>query len=129
MSTEQPTTKRIAVYGSLRKSEYNYRKDMGEPIACGRIQGAQLFSLGAFPCIIVGDAEDTVEAEVYELPEKVFNSIEAMELGAGYKRCVAPFAEHDGPIYLVEAYFYPAKADWFGPRIESGDWSLRGNTL
>jgi gamma-glutamylcyclotransferase (GGCT)/AIG2-like uncharacterized protein YtfP len=131
MPTNESAKRRIAVYGSLRKSEYNYRKEMGEPIACGRIIGAQLFSLGAFPCIVRNDANngDSVEVEVYDLPEKVFNSIEAMELGAGYRREEITFVDHakDEP-EIVEAYFYPAKQDWFGPQIVSGDWTLRGTT-
>lgn len=122
--------KRIAVYGSLRRGEYNYREAQGEPVACGRLIGVALYSLGAFPCIVRTKPEngDSVEAEIYELEGKLFEGIERMELGAGYKREPIEFVAHDkDEPELVEAYFYPEVKDWFGPKIASGDWCLRGS--
>jgi gamma-glutamylcyclotransferase (GGCT)/AIG2-like uncharacterized protein YtfP len=118
--------KRIAVYGSLRRTEYNYRKEMGEPIAEGYITGAKLYSLGAFPAIVKsGNDTDKVIVEVYEMEGSIFNSIERMELGAGYTREPVSVYKTDGEVIEAEAYFYPKVQDWFGPAITSGDWALR----
>lgn len=126
--------KRIFVYGSLRKGEYNYREEMGEPICTGHIHKAQLYSLGAFPAIVASDDEaDTVTGEVYDLADKQFASIDRMEVGAGYElRPVLVWWKEidrnfngDGNPLEAEAYFYPAVQDWFGPRIDNGDWSTR----
>lgn len=120
-------SRRIAVYGSLRQGEYNYRPEMGEPVARGRIIGATLHSLGAFPCIVKDDPANgnTVEVEVYDLSDKVFTPIERMEVGAGYTREPVEFVAHDkDEPEIVEAYFYP-KLEWIGPAIASGDWALR----
>ena len=122
--------KRIAVYGSLRKGEYNYRASQGEPTLRGRVIGFNLYSLGAFPCIIAGDPCDSVEVEVYEFdPESsLFKGIEGMEIGAGYRREEVDFVAHDSDSPIkVEVYTYPTTAlAWVGKPIPSGDWAKRG---
>ena len=138
-SNNEPAKHRIAVYGSLRKGEYNYRPEMGAALATGWIKGADLYSLGAFPCIVkIDDNTHAVKVEVYDMDDKVFIPIERMELGAGYTRQTVTVHHHQmldcdndtcelpehQPIE-AEAYFYPRKMDWFGPRIESGDWAKR----
>lgn len=133
-------TRRIAVYGSLRQGEYNHRQDMGEMVAQGVITNAALYTLGAFPCIVATDnTDDSVVVEVYDLPEKVFDGIHRMEIGAGYEIkpatvqvtkglcdiCTCGDDECNHDILAAEAYFYPEVKDWFGARITSGDWSQR----
>lgn len=125
---------RIAVYGSLRQGEYNYRRAQGDPICTGKIHKAQLYSLGAYPCIVASDDEaDEVVVEVYDIDDKLFIGIEAMELGAGYQRLPVKVwwedIQHDhngdGNPLDAEAYFFPDTRDWFGPRVASGDWLKR----
>jgi gamma-glutamylcyclotransferase (GGCT)/AIG2-like uncharacterized protein YtfP len=128
-----PKPKRIFVYGSLRQGEYNYFKEMGEPICVGKITNADLYSLGVFPCIVATSADDrTVVGEVYDIPIKSFDDIERMELGAGYYRKavkVAPTNRIVHDLVDADAYFYPEVKAWFADaRITSGDWSLRGET-
>ena len=73
----------IAVYGSLKKDKYNHRL-LGQSEFKGntKVKGI-LYSVGSYPVILDGDNE--YDAEVYEVPEKEYVSIESMELGAGYE--------------------------------------------
>lgn len=121
---------RIAVYGSLRKGQYNYRPEMGSPVGKGRLVGAKLFSLGAFPCIVKSDnPNDTVVVEVYDLPDKLFAPIERMELGAGYTR-ESVIVYFDDPVddeipdpdLEIEAYFYHTTPSWHRGEVINGDW-------
>jgi gamma-glutamylcyclotransferase (GGCT)/AIG2-like uncharacterized protein YtfP len=105
---------------------------MGDPIVTGWIKKAQLFSLGVFPCIVATDNNmDAVRVEVYDLPIDQFKDIESMELGAGYQRrpVVVELPDDGQDTMNAEAYFYPEVKTWFADaRIESVDWSLRGET-
>lgn len=124
--TQAPQAHRVFVYGSLRAGEYNHRGDFASSaklVAEGVIRGATLVSLGVYPAIISSD-DQTLEVigEVYDLPEKTFKWIEAMELGAGYRR--DPVKVLTGKdVVEADAYFFanPARLDG-QPRVEGGDW-------
>lgn len=126
--------KRIFVYGSLRRGEYNHQGAFAsgvQHVADGRIKGAILHSLGAYPCIVASKNDaDTVVGEVYDLADDTFNWVERMELGAGYIRRPVEVDSHnniaedgEGPIQ-AEAYFYPYPPT-YGHVVASGDWSKR----
>lgn len=80
---------KIAVYGSLKKGFYNYRSDMGEPIAHGTVQGEMhlAYSYPHLYSLEDSDPELTREhpVEVYEIDDNYYQMILGMELGAGYR--------------------------------------------
>jgi gamma-glutamylcyclotransferase (GGCT)/AIG2-like uncharacterized protein YtfP len=97
--------KKIAVYGSLKKGFYNYRKDMGEPIAHGTVRGA-MFLPYSYPHLFreaVSDPEHVKEydAEVYEIEESLFNSLNSMEIGAGYQPIECEVAGHNVVVWFM----------------------------
>jgi gamma-glutamylcyclotransferase (GGCT)/AIG2-like uncharacterized protein YtfP len=121
--------KRIAVYGSLRKGEYNHQGEFAKQavhINTGLIHGAELVGGHAYPWLLESDDEDSsVVAEVYDIPDDTFNWIEAMEVGAGYER--RPVQVVVGAVKMdADAYFFatPDALDEY-PRITSGDWAKR----
>lgn len=80
-------SKVIAVYGSLKKGKYNHTilescKFLGETKVTGT-----LYSVGSYPALIE-EGENEYVAEVYEVPDTIYQSIRGMELGAGYKEVV-----------------------------------------
>lgn len=124
--------RRLFVYGSLRTGEYNNYILEGSKLvnASTYIPGFELISLGAFPAIVPAE-NGRVIGEVWDVDERAFNSIERMEVGAGYKRvAVQPIDESDlVPIGYtdVEAYVYGTPARLIDcPRVPSGDWTKRG---
>lgn len=112
--------KYIVVYGSLRaKPEpfYNFN-------ACGKqqfikkfnLEGYELYSLGAYPAIIEGKGNITVE--LHEVDERTYQRIRGMELGAGYNE---KQIEVDGK--LASLYVYNnAERLRQRERVISGDW-------
>lgn len=124
--------KRLAFYGSLRKGEYNHRKDLGDPLITGTIDNAALYSLGAYPAIVEVKNGGSVVVEVYEIPDDDAKWIERMELGAGYVRrpVTVHYSDIEGALTILQeieadAYFFPEVKDWFGPQIVNGDWTTR----
>jgi gamma-glutamylcyclotransferase (GGCT)/AIG2-like uncharacterized protein YtfP len=76
-------TKRITVYGSLKKGKYNnvLLKD-SKFIGDTEVKGT-LYSLGSYPAL-VNEGENAYPAEVYEVSDEVYERVSRMELGAGY---------------------------------------------
>lgn len=140
--------KRIAVYGSLRRAEYNHSRVNGwgrgtlTHVADGWIEGAELINLGSYPAIVPStDRSKRVVVEVYDCPEALYQLIDMMEVGAGYAAqeilvhvdpALPPPSppEYKGQGSLVGtsalAYFYESPDELSrSPRITSGDWSHR----
>lgn len=124
--------KRLFFYGSLRRAEYNHQR-FGKHlthIADGYIKGAELIGGNGYPWIVPTTFRSKVVlGEVYEMDDKLFELIEAMELGAGYERKPVEVWSHDDVVddsIQAEAYFYkyPDELKDF-PRITSGDWTAR----
>jgi gamma-glutamylcyclotransferase (GGCT)/AIG2-like uncharacterized protein YtfP len=123
---------RIAVYGSLRRDEYNHRGSFATGakfINKGIIRGAELVGGNAYPWIVESDnPSSSVVVEVYDLPNDLFDGIEAMEIGAGYERRPVKVELGDDGLVAIDAdaYFYTTPADLANyPRITSGDWRKR----
>jgi len=125
-----PTRKhRIAVYGSLRKGEYNHSRGFANGathVIDGHIEGAELVGGNAYPWVVPGNGR--VLVEVYDIDDTTFEWIEAMERGAGYERrpVYVISSAFGGAGYDAEAYFYK-HPDYIknNPRIASGDWTKR----
>lgn len=124
--------RRIFVYGSLRRQEYNHSRvnnwGFGElkHVADGFIRGAKLYNLGSYPCIVPSEnPEDRVVGEVYDVPEELWRRIDGMEQGAGYEAKDVLVQGEDVAIDAL-AYFYRFGDELSDKQlIPSGDWSKR----
>lgn len=76
--------KTIVVYGSLKNERYNhYLLEGCKLIGIVKVKGT-LYKMGSYPALLEeGDIE--YDAEVYEVPEDVYDRVQAMELGSGYR--------------------------------------------
>lgn len=116
--------RRVAVYGSLRKGEYNYnafqRMYGDDALRYQRtttIPGWTLFSLGSYPGIKKAtDPDQELTVDLMEVSERAYQSINGMELGAGYNNVTV---EIDGTEYTLYEYAY----NRLGERVSHGDWS------
>ena len=77
--------KTIFVYGSLKKGYYNHSIIKGSTFVGTKVLlGYQLYDTGFGYPAIAKDKWGSVLGEVYQIEEDIFNSINNMELGAGY---------------------------------------------
>lgn len=114
----------IAVYGSLRKGEYNYNSfkrmygDDYEYIKTSSILGYNIYDLGSYPGLKVSqNPDDRVIIDIMKCSKECFNSINRMELGAGYST-IKVKDESSDDTYLAYLYEYPCNK-----LVLSGDWS------
>ena len=114
----------IAVYGTLRKGDYNHRYLRGhDPVSIERVQGFEMYNLGgAYPYVARGG--DDITVEVYDVPADVFARISGMETGAGYETCKVKTVPG-----LADMFYFDEKrhasmqtGHSIPPRILSGDW-------
>lgn len=76
--------KTIAVYGSLKKGKYNHPLIEGcEHVDNIRVKGT-MYRVSSYPAL-VDEGENYYDAEVYEIPDSIYQQVRGMELGAGYK--------------------------------------------
>jgi gamma-glutamylcyclotransferase (GGCT)/AIG2-like uncharacterized protein YtfP len=114
-------TRKIAVYGSLREGQYNFERfkqaypEIKVVKNNHRIEGFQLYSLGAYPAIKYG--KGSVEIDVLEVPQRCFGQITAMELGAGYSALEIFIDNEQVVIYPYEQQVDPRRL------VESGNWN------
>lgn len=113
----------VFVYGSLRLGEYN-QKSFSKRFENGfnyksthKVKGYDLFSFGSYPGINKGEGELTVD--LFEASEPCLNSLNRMELGAGY---TIEEVEIDGIKGIIYLYGSPINRTNLVP---SGDWSKR----
>lgn len=113
---------KLAVYGSLRLNQYNYKyfknkyKDDFKYLYTTTIKGYKLFSLGSYPGIKeCKNSELTVD--ILEVSPEAFMRINDMEIGAGYE--LKPIISHNEKlgIYLYRQYTNDNMV------VPSGDWS------
>jgi gamma-glutamylcyclotransferase (GGCT)/AIG2-like uncharacterized protein YtfP len=114
--------RKVAFYGSLRKGCYNYNHFKTGLTERGQaeLSGFQLFSLGAYPCIIRSDdPADKVVIDLFEANEETFQRIHRMELGAGYN---AEVVEVNGEDYTIYTFPQNQREYLATRRVNSGDW-------
>lgn len=74
----------ITVYGSLKAGRYNHRIiEDSYYIGKTTVKGT-LYAVSSYPALIE-EGDNEYEAEIYEVSDDVFNRVNRMELGAGYK--------------------------------------------
>lgn len=103
----------IATYGSLKKGFWNHERfNLEEPIATSTIQG-QMFvnpALG-YPHLYENEVDTghenkrEYEVELYEIEDKVFETIDAMEQASGYLPKECAFKRDDGLITQATLWF------------------------
>lgn len=121
----------VAVYGTLRRSEYNHYPVGVEVKPPVRKSGYKMYSMGGFPAVVkTGNDEDSVvfEPQVYRLDAEEdyenMASIDQMEIGAGYYIDVV---EINGEYYKVYLYS-PGSAKGL-TEVEGGDWVKREKSV
>lgn len=127
MTKKKDTKYKIAVYGSLRRGEYNYKgHGLDTQTYLGTFETEPIFSLyssGSYPCLKESGTTSIV-MDVFEVDEATFKAVNQLEgyRGAEHtktnfynrKMIVTPFGE--------AAYFVYNDSVERMPRVESGDW-------
>lgn len=125
MIIEEGNKVKIAVYGSLRLNEYNYKafvnyygEDNMKYIKTITSKGFDLIDLGSYPGIKMSkNSNAEVVFDIMECSSECYRDIENMELGAGYSRII--IRDEDNNSYIAFLYDYPGS----DKIVESGDWS------
>lgn len=117
----------IGVYGSLRQGGLNYSRLSSSgvpavPQAVVKIPG-RLYSLGAYCCAVPLAEGETGEivTEIYEVDDRIFRSLDAMEREVGYIGIETTAADSDG-IERTFIVWYQRAAPSGATRVEGGDW-------
>lgn len=114
----------IAVYGTLRKGDYNHDRYLREyePLVTERVDGFELYNMGgSYPYIARG--ADSITVEIYDVPPEVLAPIESMERGAGYDmvKCKTTLGMAD-IFCMTEEQHAEYQSFRHYPKILSGDW-------
>ncbi len=114
--------RRICVYGSLRKNEFNYNRmidNYGEESIIYEktveIDGYNLYSLGSYPGVKHGEGKLTVDVLLVE--ENCYNIIFNMERNANYSHS---FVNIDNKSCMI--FVYNGKVNEKN-LVKSGNWS------
>lgn len=126
-------TKKIAVYGSLRKGEYNYERFLKyfpnqiEVLGTERLPYFSLYDLGSYPGIKkTNNPQDTVVFDILKVSDSCYNALYLMEIGANYKTIDINVNNEE----QVIAFEYLGKV-YEDRLVKSGDWSdfLKSNRV
>lgn len=117
--------KRIAVYGSLRKGDYNYDRCIpnAEVIEQVELQGWEMYDLGSYPAIVRGDG--TVLFDIMDVTDEHYDRVESMELGAGYiAETVTLKGASEATLFYMKDEALAQYESWSRQvkLVESGDW-------
>ena len=114
--------RRICVYGSLRKNEYNHNRmidNYGEQSIIYEktveIDGYNLYSLGSYPGVKHGDGKLTVDVLLVE--DAVYSIIWNMEKNANYSQVVVTVDDRNCIIFTYNGKVNEKNL------VKSGNWS------
>lgn len=100
--------KTIAVYGSLKQGRYNHDMLYGSKyLGRTRLPGV-MYLISTYPAFVPGEDHSNAlhhSFEVYEVEDKVYEDVSAMEKGAGYDVAEGTFMLSGNE---VKAIYYPA---------------------
>jgi gamma-glutamylcyclotransferase (GGCT)/AIG2-like uncharacterized protein YtfP len=113
-------TKRIAVYGTLKRGFYNYDRFNHfyefKFVGSERIKGFSLYDLGHYPAAVESDPENEITIEIFDVSPACYKSLHEMEISAGYVKkevatshgCAILWAYENEPRYskLIESGIY-----------------------
>lgn len=128
MLEQQPAAlSRVAVYGSLLEGFGNHRLLEGsQKLGSTIIEGYNMYSLGAFPCIVPNNDDGRIQVEVYEVDAETMQRLDFLE---GYPHM---YDRHEVEYDLGQGeelawIYFMHKVPGVGggytmPRIESGSW-------
>ena len=102
--------KTIAVYGSLKQFKYNHDMISGSTFLGKTRMSGVMWLISTYPAFVESEGEREGEREhrfeLYEVEDKVYEAVRAMEIGAGYDEVEKDFALKDNKV--VKAVYYPA---------------------
>jgi gamma-glutamylcyclotransferase (GGCT)/AIG2-like uncharacterized protein YtfP len=113
--------KLVFVYGSLRKtgSLHQYASfDMNaEFVKDAELNGATMYSTGAYSCIVLDGSQNTVKGEIYRFKdEATYRQIRDMEIESGYYEETIII---DGMEVVAYVYTQPP---FLSKKVTSGNW-------
>ena len=108
----------IATYGTLRQGMYNNNRFPMEFMRQRTIPGFKLYDLGPYPMVIfTGNEEDRVVFDIFHVTKRTKESIDAMEVGAGYSIMTIPVWEDlDADVYIYD------RVPEYAREVASGDY-------
>lgn len=102
---------KVAVYGSLRRDQYNYRfMKSAKAIDTLTVDGYIMLSFGDYPAVIPARG-NSILCDIIEVDKFDWKRISKMEKSAGYKLDWVEYKEEKIPMWV-----YDIKV------IEAGDW-------
>jgi gamma-glutamylcyclotransferase (GGCT)/AIG2-like uncharacterized protein YtfP len=112
-------------YGSLRQGEYNQKYFDYEFIRTVVLEGYKLYSLGSYPGIKkTNNPQDKLVCDLVRVSdENEFQSVDRMEIGAGYSREVVTLEEGEAILYI---YDYNVREK---DLVVHGDWTKRNEEI
>lgn len=112
-------------YGSLRQGEYNQKYFDYKFIRTVVLEGYKLYSLGSYPGIKkTNNPDDKLVCDLVLVENKAeFQSLDNMEIGAGYSRELIQLEEGEAILYL---YDYEVRKE---DLIAHGDWVKRNEEI
>jgi gamma-glutamylcyclotransferase (GGCT)/AIG2-like uncharacterized protein YtfP len=119
----------VFVYGTLRRGAAGSMSDRfpdARFIADARV-GGSLYDLGAFPGLLLGEADSTVVGEVYEVDEETLHKLDEFEASSSYLR---KQVEVSLGTDKKTCWVYEPNPKFYAPRtlIASGDWLAHAGT-
>lgn len=110
--------KHCLFYGSLKSNHYNFGRFSGQKLIKSdiKLEGYEMFNLGAYPCIVEG--KGTVTAELQEVSDEAYANIQRMEAGAGYSRKEIDIDGVKATLFIMNK---EEIGDW-AKKVESGNW-------
>lgn len=90
-------SKRIAVYGSLKKGKHNHDLLKDQEFVGNTVVRGTLYRVSSYPAL-TDEGDNQYDAEIYNVSDEVYGYIRSMELGAGYKEvevdgCIVYYAD------------------------------------
>lgn len=110
---------RIIVYGSLRREQGNsHWMTNAQWLGEYKINGYELYDLGHYPAVIIGDGE--VNCEVYRIDSSILSELDELKANTrDYRRQLISTPYGSAWLYLYQLPVEGLR------RIHSGDWLHR----